>query len=183
MSCLPSFEHLLSQEPSTERQPDHPITFSSSFVDFCYDQSNISRSENQTGAAPNAEAGPSNQASISNRKSRPILILKDEDMKAHVVKTCINHFDEYLNSKKKDDFMEKMQEVFKTTTGLEINFKGYMYRWIKERRKVVEEEKRKSEVAHHYGEFEIALDAWITMIDDVARQTEAEKQAKKEQVK
>lgn len=178
MSRLPSFEHLLSPEPPADRQSERSMNFSS-FSDFRYDQSNIS----QSGAAPNAEAGPSNQAGFPDRKSRPRFILKDEDMKVHVVKTCINHFDEYLNFKRKDDFMEKMQETFKATTGLEINFKGYLYRWIKERRKMVEEEKKKSGVARHYGEFEIALDTWITMIDGVARQTEAEKQARKQQVK
>ena len=73
--------------------------------------------------------------------------------------------------------------MFKATTGLEINFKEYLYRWIKERRKMVEEEKKKSGVACHYGEFEIALDTWLTIIDDIARQTGEEKQVKKKQVK
>jgi len=89
-------------------------------------------------------------------------------MKARVVKTCINHFGEYSKAKKKDLFMEKMQETFKVITGLEMNFKGYLYQWVKERRKVVEEEKKKSGVIRHYGEFEIALDKWISMIDDIA---------------
>ena len=56
-----------------------------------------------------------------------------------------------------------------------------MYRWAKERRKVAQEEKTKSGVARSYGEFDQALDSWISMVDDAAAITEGEKKAKKEE--
>jgi len=107
--------------------------------------------------------------------------MKDEDTKARLVKLCMNNFDDYQQTKKKDIFMDRMQAMFKEQTGLDVNVKGYLYCWVKDRRKVVEEEKTKSVVARRHGEFDQALDQWIVMVDDAAAITEDEKKAKKEE--
>jgi len=107
--------------------------------------------------------------------------MKDEDTKALLVKLCMNNFDDYQQTKKKNVFMDQMQMMFKEQTGLEVSVKGYMYRWVKDRRKIVEEEKTKSGVARSYGEVDQVLDQWIAMVDDVTAITEDEKKAKKEE--
>jgi len=97
---------------------------------------------------------------------KPRISMKDEDTKALLVKLCMNNFDDYQQTKKKNVFMDQMQMMFKEQTGLEVSVKGYMYRWVKDRRKIVEEEKTKSRAARSYGEFDQALDQWIDMVDD-----------------
>jgi len=118
-------------------------------------------------------------ATIASRKQR--ILLKDEDTKARLVKLCINNFQDYVDTKKKDEFFSRIKCRFEMETGLDVDVKGYMYRWAKARRKVAEEEKMKSGVARSYGEFDLALDSWISMLDDVAATTDAERKTKKEE--
>jgi len=107
--------------------------------------------------------------------------MKDEDTKALLVKLCMNNFDDYQQTKKQNVFMDQMQMMFKEQTGLEVSVKGYMYRCIKDRRKIVDEEKTKSGVVRSYGEFDQELDQWIAMVNDATAITEDKKKAKKEE--
>ena len=112
---------------------------------------------------------------------KPRISMKDEDTKALLVKLCMNNFDDYQQTKKQNVFMDQMQMMFKEQTGLEVSVKGYMYRCIKDRRKIVDEEKTKSGVVRSYGEFDQELDQWIAMVNDATAITEDKKKAKKEE--
>jgi hypothetical protein len=88
-----------------------------------------------------------------------------------------------VKAKNKDDFYDRMGEIFLERVGLDVNVKGNMYRWPQERKKQLEKDARKSGVGRNFNEYEAAIDKWIELTEELEAQTEAKKKEKKEEVR
>ena len=108
------------------------------------------------------------------------MYLRDDEKKAQLVKQCCFHFELYLSGK--EIFYREMQKVFEQKTGIDVNVKSFLQSRVPERRREVAKDLEKSGVARHFGEFELAMDRWISLVDGAAEKRGADKAAKKGQV-
>ena len=106
--------------------------------------------------------------------------LRDDEKKALLVKQCCFHFELYLAGK--EVFYREMQKIFEQKTGIDVNVKSFLQNRVPERRREVAKDLEKSGVACHFGDFELAIDQWISLIDSATEKAAADKAAKKDQV-
>ena len=106
--------------------------------------------------------------------------LKDDEKKALLVKQCCFHFKLYPAGK--ENFYREMQKIIEQKTGIDVNVKSFLQSRVPERRKEVAKDLEKSGVARHFGDFELALDQWISLVDSAAEKVAADEAAKKDEV-
>lgn len=109
------------------------------------------------------------------RKKRAVL--RDDDQKAKLAQLCCIHFKRYLAGKEK--FYQDMRFLFLAAEGVDVNVKGYLYRWVQNRKNAVEMGIMKSGIARHYGGFEQAVDKWIQLTDAATEQKRRAREQKK----
>lgn len=116
------------------------------------------------------------QSSSTGRKQR--VHLKDPDMKAKLVKLAHTHFELYCRGKGKFYDVIRCKFWAATQGRYDVNVKGYLDRWEKSRRDQVRIDQMKSGVARTAGEWELAMDRWIAVIDDYEEEKKTVKQEK-----
>lgn len=113
-------------------------------------------------------------------KKKKKVYLRDEEKKTLLVQQCCFYFELYLAGK--EIFYKEMQKMFEQKTGVDVNVKSFLQNRVPERRREIAKALGKSGPARHLGEFELALDRWIGLVDAAAEKAAAEKAAKKKDV-
>ncbi|KAH0610226.1 uncharacterized protein H6S33_011753 [Morchella sextelata] len=108
----------------------------------------------------------------SKRKKR--VYLKDPEDQALLVRTCVNHFEEYVRGPR-EEYWSNMRAIFCEATGIDLVVQGMMKNYEKDRRERVKQDKGKSGVARSETDKDQALDVWIELKDSL----EIEKSRKK----
>lgn len=117
------------------------------------------------------------QMQVRPKRKKKKVYLKDEEKKTLLVKQCCFHFELYLAGK--EIFYKEMQKAFEQKTGIDVNVKSFLQNRVPERRREVAKALGRTGAARQLGDFELALDRWIGLVDGAAEKAAAEKAAKK----